>query len=521
MNDRPDGFVEPPDDELSLQPLLQTLWRYRRTMLVALVAVVLCYVAVVFLMYARVPTERLGTLAFRLTFEGAAQDQYPNGTKFSSAEIVSTPVLMEVFKRNDLSRFGSFADFKTAVFVLQESPALEILSYEYQTKLADTKLSSVDRSRLEEEFRKKRDSLKSAEFSLNFRRRERLLQIPPTLIEKILQDTLSIWAEQAAQRKGAMRYDVAVLSQSALKREFATAEDYVVAADVLRAIVERVLHTAVDIAQIPGAGAVRLGQDQTTLSDIRANLEDVLRFKIEPLIGLIRSSGMSRKPSRMDHYFEGRLFQVRLAREEAEGRLKVKQQALSLYLKPGGPPTSTDGGGRGEAVTPQVSESFIDKLVALSTEANDVKYRQDMTDSIIREGEGVAELSRQASYYEAMRQAFSGARSGGDAGLEAEIVSKINQVYVEVGHVIDQVGSIYKLIGEQNLNPTAVLYTVTSPFVTRTMSSLTMRSIGFYFLVTMFLTLLVVPAAILAYDYFRHWISPPREGTRVPVGGQK
>src|SRR4051794_23410237 len=161
MSEEREAFIDDDDDqgEVSLRPVLRTLWSYRRTIQIALgITFVCCVVAGIFL-YAWTPNERVGSLAFQLTFEGAERGEYPNGTKFSSAELVSTPVLSEVFKSNALQRYTTFSKFKDAMFVLQTNRDLELLSYEYTAKLSDSKLGPVDRARLEEEFRKKRESL--------------------------------------------------------------------------------------------------------------------------------------------------------------------------------------------------------------------------------------------------------------------------------------------------------------------------------------------------------------------------
>jgi hypothetical protein len=40
------------------------------------------------------------------------------------------PVAMEVFKANDLQKYGTYEAFKNALFIQQSSPALELLGYQ-------------------------------------------------------------------------------------------------------------------------------------------------------------------------------------------------------------------------------------------------------------------------------------------------------------------------------------------------------------------------------------------------------
>ena len=165
-----DDLIDEADDEFSLQPMLRTLWSYRRTIVVALAITVVTCILAGLLLYVRAPSERIASLGFQLLFDGADENEYPNGTVFSSAEIVSTPVLTEVYRANELQRYVTFPDFKESMFVLHANRRLELLSYEYEAKLADPKLTPVDRDRLEEEFATKGESLRSAQYSLNMRR---------------------------------------------------------------------------------------------------------------------------------------------------------------------------------------------------------------------------------------------------------------------------------------------------------------------------------------------------------------
>jgi hypothetical protein len=518
MSDRRDDFGDREDAEFSIRPAIQTLWSYRQVILLALATTVVAFVAVALIMYAVSPRETVASISFRLTFEGAEDDRYPNGTKFSSAEIIATSVLEEVYRRNELKTYATFQAFKESMFILHSNPDLEMLAYEYQGKLSDSRLTPVDRARIEEEFHKKRESLKSPAYSLNMRRLDGVVRIPSNILAKVLQDTLSTWAQQAADRKGATKYNIAILSKNSLKMDAYSNADFVIGVDMLRNALERVLKSIEDIAQVPGAEAVRLAEDQMSLADVRARSEDLIRFGVEPLLGTIRTNGLSRDGARPDVYFSDRLFEVQLKREEIRQRMASLQQALNSYQKTAGPgtaPVPSEGRTSG-GVTPQVSESFIDRLVQLSTQSEDVEYRQDLTNRIIVDGAALADLTRQVDYYESMRKAFASTRSSRHAALEGEVTRRTKELQADVGKTMDRVEALYKLISQQNLNPDAVVYSVTAPFTTRTTSALPARTVAVYFLLTMLAALIVFPLACLAHEYFRHWVAP--SGTKPGSG---
>ncbi len=99
-------------DAISLRPYLDTLRRYRAVIVGAIVGASVLFVIGVLAMLVIFPSERVASLPFRLLFEGAAQNQYPNKTPFNPTEIVGVPVVTEVFKANDLQQYGKLRRFQ-------------------------------------------------------------------------------------------------------------------------------------------------------------------------------------------------------------------------------------------------------------------------------------------------------------------------------------------------------------------------------------------------------------------------
>ena len=512
------------DDEISLQPLLKTLWSYRQAISLAVAGVMGIFAVAMLAAYVFLPVERLGTLEFRLLFQGASQGQYPNGTLFSSAEITSTPVLTEVFEMNDLERYGSYEDFNSSIFVLQSNPELEILSYEYEAKLAASGLTPVDRAGIEEEFRTKREGLTDPRFSLNLREDARFSPISPSVVSKVLDDTLATWARQADERKGALRYNIPVFSKNILRRDLIEDEDYITGIDILRAQLRRIIANIDELATLPGAAVIRIGDGRTSLAEIRVNLEDVLRFQLQPLVGMIRMTGLSRDPESLGRYIDDQLFQISLERAEAKKRVAAVQESLRAYMLQRGAVPEAGAGGAiprpapgGEAMMPQLGESFLDRLVEMSTMNSDIEYRQQLTDRIIEESVAVAALEREQAYYEDLSRSVADlGRRSGRADRERELVSVetgFEGAFDQVVVAVDQVNAIYEELSTHNLNPTTLLYTVTAPFTMRTERALSLRTAVLYGALVFMLNLFVVPLGCLAHSYFRREVVVP-SGTR-------
>lgn len=507
------------DDEISLRPHFETVWRHRRVLKWASTAVLLAFTVGLLLSLLVFPPQRIASVQFRLLFDGAAQSRYPNGQPFSPAEIVGAPVVIEVYAKNDLQRFGKYEAFKESLFIQQSNPALDLLALEYQSKLSDTKLTPVDRARIEDEFKKKREALLDPVFSLTLRRSERLTALPRDLVQKVLTDTLDTWAQQADQRKGALRYQVPVFSSNVLSRQSLESEDYFVAADLLRSKSLRIIETIAELEEVPGALTIRTAKDNISLPEIRASIEDAVRFDLEPLLGIIRSEGITRNARLLSLYASNQLFQLRLDRQAAQGRAQVLQDSLRDYMSqrvsrsgsgaaPGtsGAPARQGGSFETPALIPQFGESFLDRLVEMSTQTqtSDVLYRQKLTDQIIAEGTHIAQIDKELAYYEDLVQTVRGITGrSGTPELVAFIKKRSQTAFDSISKATDQMRDLYKELSEQNLMPEARLYAITGPFAMHTTSALAFRSVALAFVLVMMLTLIVVPVGILVYDATR------------------
>ena len=84
----------------------------------------------------------------------------------------------------------------------------------------------------------------------------------------------------------------------------------------------------------------------------------------------------------MGRYINDQLFQISLERAEAEKWVTVVQESLRAYaymLQRGAVPQASSGGAisrpapGGEAMMPQLGESFLDHLVEMSTMNSDIE----------------------------------------------------------------------------------------------------------------------------------------------------
>ena len=463
---------------------LVRLWPYRRVVLIA----ALLGVVTTGLIYFTASTEHLATLKFRLLFEGADVGTYPSGMKFSTEDIIARSVLQQVYDANKLKgRYGDFEDFQGAFYVAAgPSAEMEALDSEYSSKLTNRKLTAVERTQLEQEYREKRGGLAhgvdydlTMNMSLGF-------ALPDELREKVVRDILATWALDAKERKGAVKYQIAVLTQNVLPDSMLD-EDYFIAADMLRLKVKAVLENITEVMALPGAKSYRSTKDNYSLTEISTNLMTMHRFKLEPAMHIVQQLGLAKEEERKMtmRYIQRTINNITVAKTETTSRAKALEDALTTYMQDSharsGKPAAGKNGTTGPpiismpAMIPQFGDSFLDRIIKMASESEDIKFRQSYTDRITAEALSGIEYDSELKLYTDMLEAM---QDDGQAenkpkltpeerkAVTAKIESRISSAHAELVLSTQQINAIFEQLSSKNLNPTTELYSAPEPVVT-------------------------------------------------------
>jgi hypothetical protein len=472
---RPDDDYYEYEEELSLRPLVLTLWAYRGVIAASVGAILVGYFLWAISAYLFQPAERRASLEFRLTFDGADQGTYPNGLAFSPAEIIATPILTKAYEINGLDRYCSYEEFKNSIFTLESN-----IAFVWPAGASG---------------------------------------IPDVLMTKVLNDILVTWADEAVQRKGVLSYDLDLLSLSAMLVDSAPV-DHVMRLDILHEQVKHVIRNVEDLSAIPGSRLIRAGDDGISLTEVHANLENITRYSLDPLAAYIWANPFSGNLDLMKSYIDSRLFRINRDRQAAMARGEVLQQALSTYTSSGRGRLSAEAELAG-GLNPPVDDSFVDRIITLDRDGRDVEYRQELTDRIIVAGSEVVGLELEATYYERMDEiaarALSRTSSARDASIVERVESELRAIQVSIGQAVEQTQLIFVELSNQNLNPRTSLFTTTSPFVIVTERAVTLRSLAISGGLVFLGSLMLVLMACLMHHYMRRQPTPDRRH-EMPVG---
>lgn len=497
------------ESPLSISRFFHVLRDYLPVIFLSIAAVMVAYVLLALLSYLLTPSQRITTQRFRLDFVGAASGRYPNGQKFAPSEVINGPILLRVYEANDLRRFVTLEDFSRSIFVLEANSSYESLASEYQARLADPKLTPVDRERIQREFELKRESLTKNEYSLNFAQTRTSADIPDRLIRKSLADILTQWANFAANEQHVLAYRVTVLSPSLLEPGALELNDPIIAVQVLRSKLSRVQENIDEIRQLPAAELARTQKDRQTLSDIAVRLDEMVRYRLEPLVPLIRSSGLVADPAGTIRFVEAQLAhderRLRMARQRAE----TIRQSLAVYTEPRAGGVTPDGATdatpntEGDAQQPrsaagaqpvmQLSSSFMDRVLELAAGSADMEYRQRLVNSYQNASLGIIPAEEAVAYNQHLLEQLRGAPTSTVRIDAATARAQLDSARAEARDLVVKVNEIYRDVS-RNLNPSTQLYAMSGPTTARVERAVSLSRIALWGIVVF---LLALPAIIL------------------------
>jgi len=491
--DQANADVSSTEETMPVSNLVR-LWAYRRVLLAAVVL----GAVVTGLIYFFAPSERLAMLKFRLLFDGADVGKYPSGIRFSNEDITARAVLYQVWGTNKLERYGPFEDFQSAFYVAAEPSAeMEALDSEYSSKLTNRKLTAPERTQLEQEYREKRRGLvRGVDYELTMDLSLGFGSMPAEAREKALRDVLATWARDAENRKGAVKYQVSILSEKFLSESVLQRDEFI-AADILRVKATQIRDNIDTLMELPGAKSYRSPAEGLSLVEIRANLNDVIRYKLLPALHVVRLFGLSdadrAKRELTELHIQGAIYDTTLAKKEVTSRVTALQEALAAYTQnrraTGAAAPPKDGAGGAPAMSvpamiPQFGESFLDRIIEMVTDSEDAKFRQDFTERIATETLAGVKLDRELQFYQDMLTAVQDKNTAG-SGLTPEhrqmIRKYTDEAYKDLVTHTGQISTIYTELSSKNLNPPTELYSAPEPVVTETARSIGLGKLAFHF----------------------------------------
>lgn len=452
-------------DGVYLADLVGTLKRYRYFLVISTLLLLTAYAALSAVYLFVSPSTEICSLDFRLEFPGAKEGELPNGTDFTPNEIIAPPVLKPVYESSGLAALVTMNEFAGSIFLTESSDALARLEREYEGHLANKNLSVVERQRLEDEFESRKQAIGKAGFSLSFQQHPKLTRLPRPVVEKALRGILAEWARVAEKERGVYRYDIPLLPPSAFGDE-SDKTDLLIATDNLRRRSITLRDGITALLDVPGAAAIRVGSPPVSLAELKTSLEIELASELDFLFNhsLTTHSGTS---GLRTGYIATRVFRVQTELESESARLRALSESVGLYSQRW---PSNEGNIRtlvpdtqGTDVTPQLSESFLDRLIQITADQAGRDYRQAVADEYRKVAERIISKRAELEFYRNLQSRnTAAAKTARPEDLEKEF----DRVTRSLRTLAEQAQGLADFLGAHANGP-AALYTVTSPMKTK------------------------------------------------------
>jgi hypothetical protein len=400
--------------------------------------------------------------------------------RFTPADIVSTPVLEEVYRRDQLEKFLPFDQFKNAFAVINRNPALERLRREYEGILDDRKLTPVVRQKVEDEFESKSGAIQNGEFTLVAMNSAHAAEGPADLAGKVMEDILTVWADQSRSR-GVFLFDFGIYSDNILDELALSTSDYTILMDRIGLTIKRVLGNLDELTSIPGAQLVRVGDRQISTVEIAAALHDDMDFDLKEIGSLINTFSLFRDKFISESYLREQIFRLDLATRELQSRNEGIQRILENYSALGrsgaqGGDSHSGPAAAGSIVSPQLSDTFLDRMMTLSGQNTDVTFRQSLSRQMIDNQTKMVDISTERQLYQRSVDSLEKGSSSVANSKEAAVVvdRKIAELLQRIRNAVKNVGLLHKELSQQSLQPSRI-YAVVQPLQQQRLSPISMR----------------------------------------------
>ncbi len=375
------------NDDIELKHILRAFWNTRKIVVGSVLVAAILLAGIILALRLSLPSEQIFQHRIVFTFEGAKEQKYPNGAPFAISDLLAPVVLKKVFDDNGLSEQGvSLEDFIAGVSINPFSPTYNLVAARYLARLSNKKLSFTERVEIEKAMQDELDSLQNRSALIRLQLIDHV-GISNELGQKIVQAIPAAWAKISIEQLGVLELADGFDSGTLIDKNLFASLDYLPAIDLLLRSVNRLEKRIKTIQKIDGSATVVDEKSKQTLSSLKRTISDFNIFKVQELLLIATEFVISESPERTALYFKNKLERL-IQRQKT---FKVKAESTKMVMRDyvnengnQGTAGASDGNGGvsgigGATTIAQFGEAFLDKIVKLTEQSSDQKFRQEMT----------------------------------------------------------------------------------------------------------------------------------------------
>lgn len=455
-----------PHHETEFTDFLVAVWNTRRFVLLGL---------------AVIATAMLGTMAVKsllalqqeryektitLVFEGEEGLHYPNGTPFAVEDIIAPPVLDRLYGKHELEQ----ADIpRAALFngigAELHKPGFNRTLQVYRQALQTQDLSSEEIQQAYRQFKSELDRQSDTLVRLSLAVEE---GFPDAVAKEVLRDLPRVWSKYMVENQGVANLDVSLATQASVGSQLLDPDiGYVVLDELLRSKLEIIRENIAKLRKFENIGGIEDPETGMTLTDLEFALDELERYRINPLLYLLHGSGLSRRPEMTTAYVEQRIRELERQRVLLQHKVNIADEALRRYSRNGtlgredleaaGQPGS--GGVSGANAIPHLGGDFLDRLLELGNSASDQEFRQQVLQQRVEFANEAATVGSQIQKLEQILRRIERGNSGAAISfLSEQSQTRLDEIARSMTTYMGATLRIYRIASKRNLSSDSVLY---------------------------------------------------------------
>gem|GEM_PF-5168619 len=487
-------------DEIDLKDLLRAIIRTRVVLVVALLVVTALFWTTLIGLSASAPPTSTHTLNIYLTFDGATEGTYPNETEYRPYDIIAPVILNRVYDDSPLANYVERDDFVSGFTVVPYAPDQELIRSKY--RLDTDGLSQVEIENLQEQLRNELNQSASTAATISFTTTNS--NIPGNVLHDALRNIPESWAEHMVSNLGVLNYERTIYSSEVVDTELVEQIDYLIAFEIIREKIRLLRANITAIEKLPGGRIVRDDESGLSTPDLERAIFDMEQYQIKPLVTPIRNLGLAKNKDALNLYFDDQLKELARSRELAEKKKKNLADAYNTYvnnqIETAGtrPATATQG-----TVMPQFGTEFLDRIMDLTDEGKDLRFRQDLTNQQVTLSDGLSEIETEITRISEILAALNANPQGEDRTLntfsEAQLSEGLREITNKLIIYFDVSTRIYETVSVESLGVESTMFRfVDAEVFNRTEDGVLNMNNLKLFAIVLFLTLVTVVPVTMA-----------------------
>lgn len=375
---------DPSDDEIDIGALMARVWATKGRAMIALLVVALAFSAFLALRYLASDKDVTYSQAFDLTFDGIANGEFPDGSPFLISDVVSSTVLSRVYQENQLeSTELTLDELRRGLNIEPYAPDHFLIVERYRSRMNNSNLSAAEVAELQQQMQSDLRSASASGMLLTLQLPEGTLATE--LAREILRDIPSTWAKRAISEKGVLELNLPIYSERIFDEARFESLDYLVGIELLLDNIGLIQENITALKREPNATNVTDSETGYKLEDLEKAIADVAEYDLRQLIDPVKELGLARDPDFVRLYYNSRLQELELEQRLWQKRAEVTRTVLNSYRSEG------QGGASGKAdsipqasLAPQLGDAFLDRLLEVSRQGDDLAYRQELTQQVLK-----------------------------------------------------------------------------------------------------------------------------------------